>query len=1133
MAPKWTDQQLQAIQPADRLTVLSAAAGSGKTTVLVARALNLLLDRENPVSAEKMLIVTFSNASAAEFKKRIEKGINEKIRENPTDTYIKMQKVALQKADISTIHAFCIKLVRENFQSLDISPDFTICDDAQSNLLHTTAIDMAMNYGYNQPLFKELVSFYGKSSSDRQIREFLRQMDYFFSALPHPQNVAQQMAQSYGNSLDMEESGGYHQLIKSLQLQADYLVYLAGRMDEIYQNADFTGYEDGIMQIKNYADRLLYATKSGDWPQIKTALSAPLPKLGRAKPACDESKAIKDSVYKEFSSVTEKMADVARYLDKDNYTADILFTEKYVKVLFDVYLKYQQFLMEIKKERKTFEFSDFEHFALELLQNDDGSPTALALSLRENYEYIMEDEFQDTSFVQDAIFTMIARENQANLYVVGDVKQSIYGFRKASPEIFLAKRQIGLDDEKTGNTIFLPHNFRSSYTVIEGVNYIFAQLMSRLVGGVEYDDSEKLATLKKNDFTCGVQLNIYSDNEAENTAQHISRMIKEGYEINDNGTMRPVQSGDFCILMRNAKHFGEYKAALEKMGFEAFVRDDWLILNKPEVQTVINLLRVISNPLQEVYLTATMFGDIFGFTLDEILKIRIDNNGTNLYKALALADSPKAGRMLALLKDFSYLAGVYSADKLIDYICKKTGYWQRLAFSTDGNEKRENIRWFIDFARNWAATHPSDLAAFLRWVDMYIETGKGTATDSQQNDKAIAIMTMHTSKGLEFPVVFVTGLTTKFNKQDKIKRLMLDTQLGIGMYANHGFGYNHSTLNIAAIKDRIDENLASEEMRLLYVAFTRSKNLLVLSGSYNRSFTANSLAKIVACGSENPHPAFVRSATSPMHWVLAAFSGHSAIADLYSYGREDKNIPQSIDINLYADSVTEELQTEEQPAEKLEIAADLDRIMENLGYVYPHLARTQLPIKMSVSEIAKSTPITLAKPDFIKEGKVTAAEKGTAMHRFAQHTDILLARTNLENEIDRLEKEGKINRDLLNISAIEKFIFSDVANMIINSEKVYTEKDFLVPYSAAAALNDNSYGHDEVLIQGVMDCVLQNGDEITVIDYKTDFIHSMSQLKNRYEKQLELYRHGAKQLFGTDKIKCILYSFHLDEFVEF
>ncbi len=1132
MAPKWTSQQLQAIQPADRLTVLSAAAGSGKTTVLVARALNLLLNEENPVSAEKMLIVTFSNASAAEFKKRIEKGINEKIKENPTNNYIKMQKVALQKADISTIHAFCIKLVRENFQSLDISPDFTICDDAQSNLLHTTAIDMAMNYGYSQPQFKELVSFYGKSSSDARIRDFLRQMDYFFSALPHPAKNAQLMASTYAHSLDMTDCRGYRQLMNSIQLQADYLVYLAARMDAIYQNSNFEGYDDGIEQIKKYAATVSAAAKAEDIDALNSILSSSLPKLGRAKPACDESKAIKDHVYKEFDSVTKKMADSLEYLDADIYQKHILSTEKYVNILFDVYLKYQQVLLEIKKERKTFEFSDFEHFALQLLQNEDGTPTALALSLRENYEYIMEDEFQDTSYVQDAIFTMIARENQSNLYVVGDVKQSIYGFRKASPEIFLAKRQIGLDDENLGNTIFLPHNFRSSHTVIEGVNYIFANLMSRLVGGVEYDDSEKLATLKENDYTVGVQLNIYADNEAENTAQQISNMIKNGYLIQDGDSLRPVKSGDFCILMRNSKHFGEYKAALEKLGYEAFVKDDELILNKTEVQSVINLLKVISNPTQEVYLTATMFGDIFGFSLDEILKIRSDNSEINLYKALALSDNPKAKHMLALLKDFGYIAGVYSADKLIDYICKKSGYYQHLAFSDDGNEKRESIRWFISFAKDWAKTHPSDLSAFLRWVDMYIQTGKGGSADSQQSENAIAIMTMHTSKGLEFPVCFVTGLTTKFNKQDKIKRLMLDTQLGIGMYANHQFGYNHSTLNIRAIRDKIDENLASEEMRLLYVAFTRSKNLLVLSGRYNRNFSANATAKVVACTADKPHPAMLRNAVTPMHWILAAFSHHPAVSDLFSYGEEARDIPQSVQINLEAGTAVE--QTEEARAEEaVEITADMAKIQQNLAFVYPHMARTGLPIKMSVSEIAKSTPITLAKPAFISEGKVTAAEKGTAMHKFAQHTDILLARTNLENEIDRLDREGKIDRNLLNLPAIEKFIYSDVAEMILNSEKVYTEKDFLVPYSAADALGDAQFAADEVLIQGVMDCVLQNGDEITIIDYKTDFIYHIDQLVSRYRRQLELYRHGAQQLFRTDKIRCILYSFHLDEYIEF
>ena len=1132
MSPKWTEQQLKAIEPADRLTVLSAAAGSGKTTVLVARALNLLLDEENPVSAEKMLIVTFSNASAAEFKKRIEKGINEKIKENPTNNYIKMQKMALQKADISTIHAFCIKLVKENFQGLDISPDFTICDDVQASLLHEKAITQAMNYGYSLPEFKELVSFYGKSSSDKYIRDFLRQMDYFFSALPHPTKSAKSMARQYTTGKDILDSPAYTQLSNTMIMYADYLLYLAQRMDHIYQNSDFTGYEEGIIACKVHAQNILASIQNDGLNNLAILLDMPAPKLGRAKPACSESSAIKDQVYKEFTKIIDKMAEICQYLNTDRYKQDIDSTAKYVNVLFDVYVEYQRILLENKKERKSFEFSDFEHFALQLLQNENGQPTDLALSLREHYEYIMEDEFQDTSFVQDAIFTMIARENQSNLYVVGDVKQSIYGFRKASPEIFLAKRQIGLDNADKGNTIFLPHSFRSSYAVIDGVNHIFHNLMSNLVGGVEYDEHEKLMTLKEKDNSVGVKLQLYQENEAENTAKAISQMIKDGYQIEENGVLRPVKSGDFCILMRNAKHFGEYKAELEKLGFEAFVRDDELIINKPEVQSIVNLLRVISNPMQEVYLTATMFGDIFGFSLDEILQIRTENKEVNLYKALALSATPKAVYLLELLKDFSYIAGVYSADKLIDYLCKKTNYYQRLAFTTDGNEKAENIRWFIDFAKNWAKTHPSDLSAFLRWVDAYIATGKGGSDDAQKSEKAIAIMTMHTSKGLEFPVVFVTGLTTKFNKQDKSKRLLLDTQLGIGMYANHSFGYNHSTLNIAAIKDKMDDTSASEEMRLLYVAFTRSKNLLVLSGEYNRSFSETAIEKTVACTMGKPHPAMLRTATTPMHWIISALRHHKAVADMYSFGVEDKNIPQSIAVALYEDDNKQDEAIIQYTEETLTVAADVEKIKENLSYTYPHLARTKLPIKLSVSEIAKSTQITLAKPDFINNGKATAAEKGTAMHRFAQHADILLARTNLENEISRLEKDGRINRSLLNVAALEKFIFSDVATMILNSEKVYTEKDFLVPYNAGSALNDNQYANDEIIIQGVMDCVLENGEEITIIDYKTDFIHSMDQLKARYSRQLELYRHGAKQLFGTNKVKCILYSFHLNKHIE-
>ncbi len=1130
MARHWTRQQKKAMEPAEKLTVLSAAAGSGKTTVLVERALRLLLDEENPVSAEKMLIVTFSNASAAEFKNRIEKGINEKIRENPRNGYIRMQKVALQKADISTIHSFCIKLVRENFQSLDISPDFGICDNAQSDDLHNLAIDKAMEYGYGMPEFKQLVSFYGKSSHDKDIRGFLRSMDYFFSALPHPEKRAREMVENYSGTA-MTDTAGYKQLTKSLSRQADYLIYLSDRMDSLYQNSDFEGYDDGILQVKNQAFKIKTLVENENFAALKDVLSAKAISLGRAKPKCRESEAINGTVYKEYKDTVKKMAAIPDYLNRDIYAEQIESTGRYVDVLFKVYLEYQRLLKEIKKDKKLFEFSDFEHFALELLQKEDGSPTLLAENLRENYRYIMEDEFQDTSYVQDAIFTMIAKEGQKNLYVVGDVKQSIYGFRKASPRIFLAKRQIGIDDNAKGNTIYLPHNFRSSHSVIGAVNYIFTMLMSGECGGVEYDENEALQTLKEPDDTAGLVVNIWAENEAENTAAAISRMIKEGYEINDNGNIRPVQSGDFCILMRNKKHFKEYKDRLEKLGYEAFVRDDELILQKTEVQNLITLLRVVANPLKEVYLTATMFGDLFGFSLDEILKIRSDNPSVNLYKALAMSDSPKAAELLAVLKDLSYIAGVYSADKLIDYMCKVTGYYRRLAFARDGVEKRENIRWFIDFARNWAKTHPSDPAAFLRRIDMYLENGSATGVEGQKSDNAVALMTMHTSKGLEFPVVFVTGLGTKFNTMDSSKRLMLDTELGVGMYVNTKFGYNNSTMNIHAIKSKVKQTLADEEMRLLYVAFTRSKNLLVLSATFNNMFTPNSPGKIIALTGGKPHPVWLQNATSPIQWVLAALSGHRRLRDNFAFGKEDRNLPLNIEINYNRGDIRAE--GEETVARQEIITADVDRIYENFHYVYPYLARTKLPIKLSVSEIAKSGPVMLAKPDFIKDRRATAAEKGTAMHLFAQHADIQAARNDLQGELERLKADNKLDISLLNISAIEKFINSAVADRILSSRVVYREKDFLVPYNAADALGDEIYSNDEVMIQGVMDCVLENGDEITVIDYKTDRVYSMKTLFKRYEKQLELYRYGAKKVFRKENVKCLLYSFRLGEFMEF
>lgn len=1133
MARQWTSQQLKAIEADGTLTVLSAAAGSGKTTVLVEKALRILLDEENKTPADRLLIVTFSNASAKEFKNRIEKGINEAIRNNPENAYIKSQKIALQKADISTIHSFCIKLARENFEALDIAPDFTICDDAKSLLIHSKAIDAAMEYGYTLPDFSNFVTLFGKSSQDKQVREFLQYMYHYFSALPFPQQKAQQLCQ-LAQSENFKDSEIYRYLWKAIGEQVDYAVYLVNRMYQLAETGDVQGYENGMALVSKTVALIAEAYKKGDAVAVKVIASDKLSSLGRVKSKSDFSVAI-SNVNKELKEVLADIAEDADYLDSDRYCAQQQQSKKYITALTDVFVFYSQKLMEIKKQEKAFEFSDFEHFAVELLVAEDGTRTKLAHALSEKYVKIMEDEFQDTSFVQDMIFKTIAKDDEKNLFVVGDVKQSIYGFRKASPQILLEKRSREIIDRRLGTTVVLPNNFRSEVAVIKAVNYLFENIMSQELGGVDYKYGEQLlpAPNRTDSGKAGAEIIITAENEAQLVAQKIHDMVADGYVIGEGEDKRPVKYDDFCILLRNKKRFEQFSEALKQLGINSFVKDEKPLLEKPEVQSVIALLQVVNNPMQEVYLTAGMFGEIFEFTLDEILRLKLKDKKENLYRLLAQSEEEKAHKFLAMLKDFSFAAKIYSADKLIDYIINATGYYTRLSFSEKGGEKRENIRRFILFAKNYTSGYQSYLGDFLRYIDLCIESGKAQGENFHQPANTVAIMTMHTSKGLEFPVCFISGLGTAFNKMDRANRLMIDPVLGMATYVNEKFGYNRSTAGIHAIKKKVLAANADDEMRLLYVAATRAKNKMFFTAQYTNMFTKNTLQKLYERTADEISGYALKKANTPIEWILTGYLRHPALADGY-FVKKDTEDGAFLKFGYEDAGITDVQQDTETETEKTEMLFDAEKAKDGFAYVYPRLAKTKLPIKVSVGEIAKTPPpVVLKKPDFAVSRGATAAQKGTQMHLFAQHSDILLARSNLENEVERLSSAGIVDKKLLNRKQIETFVNSDVAAIMLGAEKIYKEKEFLVPYSADAALADKSYKGEELLVQGVIDCLVINADKAFVIDYKTDRVEDMHTLYERYSKQLELYRYAAKYLYDVDEIKCIIYSFHLGEDIRF
>ena len=1128
---QWTTQQLEAITAEGTLTVLSAAAGSGKTTVLVEKALRILLDEENKTPADRLLIVTFSNASAKEFKNRIEKGINKAIKQNPDNAYIKSQKIALQKADISTIHSFCIKLARENFEILDISPDFSICDDAKAMLIHGKAIDAAMEYGYTLPDFANFVTLFGKSSQDKQVREFLQYMYRYFSALPFPQQKARDLCDK-ATSENFKDSEVYKYIWNGVGEQIDYAIYLVNRQKELIQLGDVQGYDNGMALIEKSVAMLAQCYKEKNAFGVKSIANEKLSSLGRVKNKSDFSVAV-GNVNKELKGVLDDIAEDMEYLDSEKYYLQQQQTQKYINAITDVFIFYSQKLMDIKKQEKSFEFSDFEHFAVELLVNKDGGRTPLAKALSEKYVKIMEDEYQDTSYVQDIVFKSIAQDDEKNLFVVGDVKQSIYGFRKASPEILLEKRSRHLVDKRLGTTVILPNNFRSEVCVIKAVNYIFENIMTKELGGVDYKYGEQLLPAPNRTDTgdVGAEIIITDSDEAQLVADKIHSMVADGYLIGEGEGKRAVKYDDFCILLRNKKRFEEFAQALKNRGIKSFARDDKPLLEKTEVQSVIALLKVINNPLQEVYLAAGMFGDIFDFTLDEILKLKLTDKKENLYRLLAQSDNPKAVKFLEMLKEFSFAAKIYSPDKLTDYIINATGYYTRLAFDEKGGEKRENIRRFILFAKNYISGYQSDLGGFLHYIDLCIESGKGQDEASVQPAGTVAIMTMHTSKGLEFPICFISGLGTAFNKMDRSNRLMIDPVLGMATYANEKFGYNRSTAGIHAIKKKVLAANADDEMRLLYVAMTRAKNKMFLTAQYTNMFTANSLQKLREKTGETVHQYALKKANTPMDWVIMGCLHHPALADgqFCEKDTEDASF-LSFSAEQSVAEMSDETKTDEIVAE---IAFDAEKAKANMAYVYPDMAKTKLPIKVSVGEIAKTPPpVILKKPDFAVKRGATAAQKGTQMHLFAQHSDIILARTNLDNEIQRLADGGVVDKALLNRKQIEKFVESDVAAIMLGSEKIYKEKEFLVPYDAGTALGDEFSG-ESVLVQGVIDCLVVNGDKAYVIDYKTDRVPDMHTLYERYAKQLELYRYAARYLYDISDVQCIIYSFYLGESISF
>ncbi len=1168
MARIWTDAQKQAITSRDGTILVSAAAGSGKTAVLVERVIERITDKNNPVDIEKLLIVTFTKAAAAEMKERISTRLSEMISAEPRNQYLKRQKMYLPNAQISTMDSFCSRLVKENFDKLDIAPDYTMLSDIEHDMLKNEVVSEVLEEAYNLPQ-EEIDTFlrlFTNGRNDRNLTDAVLTLYDFALSSANPIKWVEDCFKPYFEDTAVEntEWGKYclNYLREILQFTYEKATQIAEDTPENTKLELFI--ENEVAEIKDSINRIFaLMEKENSWNEIKTSVDTlslnRFPRLSAEEGASPETYEIKnrrDGLKKLFASAQEVMNCTA-----EEYAEDIKYIQPIVSVFKKCVLRFIELLAQRKNENNTYYFSDILHFTLRLLVtfNEDGTyeKTQLANELSDNFAEILIDEFQDTNEAQDTLFTAISKDN-GNKFMVGDVKQSIYRFRQAMPEIFVGYKD-SFDEYRDNNypaTICLDRNFRSKKGIVEGINFFFKHLMSKDLGGVDYagngeslvfggnyddvDSADVAVHLIDTDKARGSDL----ESEARHIGDVIKQMMDDGVTVGKKGAERPLKYSDICILLRAVKNKASVIAEeLIKMGIPAHFQKQGGFFDSTEIVTMFSMLKIIDNPVQDVPLVSVMLSPLCPFTEDDLARYRIDSRKGNIYSILnnQYDKDEKAKSFLDLLSLLRTLSVTMDVGSLIRRILEITSY-DSIVGAMDRGEKRVlNLQLLINYAENYEASGGSGLSGFIRYLDKIRKNDKDLegANEISENDDVVRIMSIHKSKGLEFPVVFLANASSGFNVTD-YNKVRLHRDLGVG-FTRYFESVNKEfpTLPFNAIKLANKHEEASELIRVLYVAMTRAEEKFYILGSmYNPQKKVDDLYYTYYSDFNHKSVPFLLT-SSFMQWTLMCMLNHPE----FTMGDEYRNryvIPHPVSPEIEFKMVSkpdEELTATE---EKTAYTADKDiynALIEKLSYAYPYADLSSVPIKYAASSMDNEATLkylTTENPAFSGAGDLTPAQRGTLTHRFMETCDFAKAKENLENEIVRLRNDGIFTTqevDALNVKHIKEFFKSGLYNRIVNAEKYAREQEFAmsVPVSQVNDTLPDYMSDEQVIVQGIIDGLVINGNKGEIVDFKTDRVETEEELVERYKEQMTIYKKAAEECFSLQNVTVTLYSFHLSK----
>lgn len=1175
MAVKWTEAQSRAIETLDRSLLVSAAAGSGKTATLTERIIRSICDPETKADLSRMLIVTYTRAAATDLKNKISEALSKMLAENPLDRHLQLQSLRLANAQISTVHSFCLGVIRENFSEFGVSASLKVMDETEAKVLRADVIQDIIEECYagvcqalsiSAEEFGMIADCITSVQKTGELSEILLGLISKLEVRLYAEEIFAESAQRHAAvATDFENSGFYRAIVSELEIELEmHKSKLAAVLDYVEKDIElFDKFSEYFHREIGFASRLQKALDVGLDRFFEVAQSYSKQKTPTFPKGRDEGKGLVSGVRLAFTKYASDLPARINKILTDAKSDTGYRVAEILAQLSCIYSEFSKRLWEEKKSRGVCEFNDLERMMLEHLY-DKGKKSSLAESLGEKFDYIYVDEYQDINPIQNAIFEAISRPE--NLFRVGDIKQSIYAFQGGDPEIFSSLRTRYRPDSET---IYMSENFRCDSTVIDFVNSIFEKLIpigNPFFGYTAADDNLVCAkSPHTSDPTkAKVVLVLPPPKDKENpnpereavgdvifeagwVADEIARLLKDGKK-NDGSPIRPC---DIAILLQSVNGKGHiFAKELSKRGIPYRTRAKTSLLDSPEGMIMVGLLNAIDNPLRDISLVSAMQSPLFNFTMDELMMIRQKATaGVPFYSALreyceANPDFTKGSDFLKLLDSYREYARSAPVDKLIMHIYQTTGIY---ALADDG-AKKTNLNLFYEAARAFEGGSFKGLYNFIQYLgEASARTGKipGANTASAELD-AVIITTMHSSKGLEFPVCFVSYCNQRENNKDLASPLLFHPSLGVSLEILDKSGYvKYENPWFDIIKKSIVRSSREERHRLLYVALTRARERLYVTAGVSSFEKAIENAAVER---EALTQGSLTDTGSLIHLVLSCADPQTY--DLILHSPVEEVYEDDGDNDCVAVDDAECCEADDTAREKAE------RVLERLAFEYPHSALTHLPAKLSVSKLSpniletyesdeasledRQLPKMRKLEELDTEKSADSAEVGTATHTFLQFCDFEAAKTDLEAEMKRLCDEGFLPPRYAEIAQhkqLKTFFESDFFARMRKADKLYREFRFNLKLPCDAFTQDaqlkEELAGEELLVQGVIDCFFEEDGEIVIVDYKTDYLTpwelshpeaAAEKLINRHKTQLAYYAEACKRICEKNIRGVYIYS---------